>query len=403
MAWAEGDGWLHGEGQTCDDTPLGAGQHEVYLVSIGPGHEPFSYIGHAALWVRDPARKIDHVLEFGAINSKIQEPFTSLLMGNLLCWWRVDRVSSQKRAYARADRLAVAQKLQLPPEAEGRFFRAIYEAAQTAQEKSHNFHWRDRNCATELRDILDAATDGALSAALTAPAPLTPRGEVLRHLGRVRWAWLGWHALAGAHADTPVTRWEATFAPIRFAEATQELAVRWPDGQERPLVTETCVLNRGTDRWPGATPPNRVPALWAIGLALGALIANAGRRAGRRPRLLAAILLGGIGLFGGVLGTTNAVLWALSDLDAYGPNRNLFTVTTPLSFALLPLAVALARGRSPAWARPVTYLLAALGLLGVLLYPLPFWHQPHLDIVGLFLPSLLAAAWLSTPSRASHP
>ena len=394
-AWAEDSAWLHGQGEACDTSPLSIGQSEVYLVSIGPGHEPFSYIGHAALWMRDPARKIEHILEFGAINSDKQEPFSALLMGDLLCWWRVDRLENQLRAYERADRLAVAQKLDLPPEARSRFFRSIYEAAQTAQQRSSIFHWRDRNCATELRDLLDAASGGALAAQLAAPAPLTPRGEVLRHLGRVRWAWLGWHLLAGSNADRPITRWEATFAPMRFAEAAQEIQLTWPDGSQQPLTKEACVLHRGTDRWPGPRPPQRAPELWILGSLLGGLIAATGQGPRRR---VAGLLLAGMGLLAGLLGTINLTLWALSELDAYGPNRNAFTITTPLSFALLPLGVALARGRSPRWGRVLAATLAVLALLALPLYPVPLWHQAHLDVVGLFLPTFLAAAWLTTRS-----
>ena len=369
----------------CDLSPLPPGAYEAHLVTIAPGGEPFSYIGHAALWMRDPERKIEHFLEFGAIDSRSQEPLSALLLGELRCWWRVERLENQLLYFEAADRRATAWRLNLPPAAEDRFFAAMYGTAKTAGEISAPFHWQRQSCATELRDMLDEATEGALAAQLQpAPAPLTARGEVLRHLGRVGWAWLAWHALAGPDTDRPLSRWEAAFAPVRLSEAAAEITLPWPSGEQRPMLDPPCVLHPGTDRWPPPAPPQRAPLLWGVGLALGGLI-------GAGPRRLAGGLLVAYGLLAGLLGVAGVSLWGLSALEAYAGNRTLL-VLSPLSLLLVPLGARLVRGRpQPPRARLLAAALAALGLLGLALALVG--PQPNLDLVGIGLPTLLAAAW----------
>ena len=392
---------LDGSAPACDLDPLAFGEREQYIVSVAPGDQAFSYIGHVGLWIRDRQRDIDHVIEFGAIDSRSQDPLTALLLGSLQCKWRIRTVTSEFENYDRVDRLAVAQRLQMPPAMERAFITRIYGVARNASEDTFLFHWRDRSCASELRDILDEVTDGQLAAQLEGrEAPLSSRGEVLRHLGRVSWAWFGWSLFAGAQVDAPLTHWESLFVPRRLSMAAQELTLRWPDGSSRPLVDEVCTIHEGRDHWPPDEPPNRTLPFWVAGLLLGGGLAALGRR----QRRVVGALVAAYGLLGGVLGAAGVGLFLVSTLDAYGPNRNWLFIN-PLTLALLPLGIAWMRGRQPAWGWPVAGLLAALAALGLPLLLVPVLPQAdHAAFLGLFLPVLVALAWLSRPVlRAGAP
>lgn len=380
-----------GSAPACDTSPLEFGEQEQYIVSSAPGDQAFSYIGHLGMWIRDRQRNIDHIVEFGAINSSKQEPLTALLMGDLQCWWRVREFNKELDYYVRSDRLVVARKVQLPPRAELAFVDKLYGAASSAGKDAFLFHWRERSCATEIRDILDEVTGGQISAQLSADPGLSARGEVLRHLGRVKWAWFGWSLLAGAKNDAPLTPWELLFAPQRLTAAVDRMTIRWPDGSRKPLISEVCTIHPGRDLWPPEEPPDHTLALWAAGLLFGGALA----RVGTRRRRLAGVVLVLYGLIGGLLGTAGMVLFAVSTLDAYGPNRNWLFIN-PLTFALVPLGVAWLRGRSPAWGKKVAAGLAGLGLLGLPLWLVPAFYQgDHLGFLGLFVPTLVATAWLA--------
>lgn len=375
----------------CDTSPLSFGEREQYIVSSAPGDQAFSYIGHLGMWIRDRQRNIDHIVEFGAINSDKQEPLTALLMGDLQCWWRVREFKKELDYYVRSDRLVVARKVQLPPVVEAEFIDQLYSAASNAGKDASLFHWRERSCATEIRDILDDVTKGQISAQLSQEPEMSARGEVLRHLGRVKWAWFGWSLLAGAQNDKPLTPWDLLFAPRRMTHAVDRMVLRWPGGEEKPLISDICTIHPGRDLWPPAQPPNHTLALWAAGLLFGGAFAGAGAQ----RRRLVGIVLVLYGLIGGLLGTAGMILFAISALDAYGPNRNWLFIN-PLTFALVPLGVAWMRGRSPAWGKPVTAALAGLGLLGLPLALVPVLSQgDHLAFLGLFVPTLAAVAWLA--------
>lgn len=382
---------LDGSAPPCDTSTLSFGEREQYLVSSAPGEQAFSYIGHVGLWIRDGQRNIDHIIEFGAINSQRQEPLTALLLGDLQCSWRVRPFQKEFDYYARADRLAVAQRIELPPEMEWAFVTQIYDAAAQAGDETFLFHWRKRSCASELRDILDRATDNQLSAQLPGMAPLSARGEVLRHLARVPWAWFGWSLFAGAQVDQPISVWDSLFVPRRLVLAANDWTVRWPNGDERPLIAETCTIFDGQDNWPASSPPDHTLRLWLAGLLLGGGVAGLGKRHRRVVGAGVAVF----GLLSGLLGTAGLVLFGLSTLDAYGPNRNWLFIN-PLNFALVGLGISWMRRRSPWWGWPVSAALAALAALGLPLWLVPLWPQAdHLGFLGLMLPGLVAVAWLS--------
>lgn len=361
---------------------------EVYLVTVSPGPQAFSFVGHAGFWIRDPRNGIDHIVEFGAINSRLQEPVSALVLGDLRCWWRVSSIRQNQRDWYDAERRAIAQKLSLPPEAMRALLEIVYDAADHREERSFVFHWRDRSCATELRDVLDQALSGGLKAALDVPAPLTARQEVLRHLQPHLWAWVGWHHQVGAVADLPQTRWQAAFAPVRLAEALDDFEVRWPDGETRPIVEQTCSLSQSGSPWPAAAPP-RTGWLAAIGALLGGAIVGAHRAERHRVVGGLAIL---IGVLGGLLGTANLIFFAISDLEVYGPNRN-WLLTSPLTLGLIACGVAWWRGARPQWAAILAAVLAVLAGLSLVLYPVPIYAQQMLGFVGLMLPVLAAFAW----------
>lgn len=391
MAAALAQAPAEGSAPECDLAPLRFAERAQHVVTSAPGDEPFSYIGHVGLWIRDAQRRIDHIIEFGAIDSRKQDPLTALLLGDLECWWRVRPYEREFDYYERADRLAVARHIQLPPLAEQAFVEQLYGIAGSADDVSFDFHWRENSCSTAIRDILDDVTGGQISAQISGPGPLTARGEVLRHFERVSWAWFGWSLLAGAEVDRPLSKWEALFVPRRLVLALDEITVKWPDGSMRPLIAETCTIYDGRNTWPAETPPNRTLPLWAAGLLFGGGLAAVGTRRRRLVGVAAALL----GLIGGLLGTVDVVLYAVSSLDAYGPNRN-WLVISPLSFVLLPLGIAWARGRAPGWGRTVTTALAVVGLLGLPLMLVPILPQAdHFGFLGLFLPSLVALAWLA--------
>lgn len=377
----------------CAPARLRTGQRELYLISTSPAGEPFSYIGHAALWIRDPGKRLNHIFEFGAINSDKQEPLSALLLGNLSCWWLRGGIDRRLAWYEKTGRRVIAQPFVLPDALQGELIDRIY-AVNGTLEQSYTFDWRTRNCATEIRDILDDVLDGQLSEKLAVPAPLTPRQEVLRYVAAHPWAWLGLHLQAGPDVDVPITRWQAAFIPERLTEVLMDTPVTLPDGAQVPILGEPCLLNGGAHDWAGPTPPNWNPRLGAIGLLLAGIVGGAGRGERRALRRIAGGALIGIGLLGGLLGTASIALWMASSLTVYGPNEN-WWLTNPATFLLIPAGRAAIRGDWPAWLRRGLVGLLAAASAGLLLDLTPLTRQDNAGFFALMWPILAATVWLS--------
>ena len=381
----------------CSPTPIYEVDRELYFVSTSPGPEPFSYIGHAALWIREPGRQLNHILEFGAINSSAQEPFTALLMGNLKCWWWRGTINKRVNWYRETGRRVIAQRIVLPDDAEARLFQRLYDINDN-REQDYNFDWQTRNCATEIRDILDEATQGQLSAQLTDIAPQTARQEVLRYLSAHPWAWVGWAHQAGPRVDDAITRWDATFIPERLVESLMQSPVQQGGGTTAPLLGEACLINAGSHDWAAPEPPNWNARLGAVGLALAGMVAGAGRASRKGVRAIAGLSLMALGLLGGLLGSANMVLWLASDLPVYGPNEN-WWLTNPATFLLIPLGRAVTRGQWAGWLVKGSALLLGLASVGVVLELTPLSHQDNAGFFALLWPVIAAVAWLAWRSR----
>jgi hypothetical protein len=377
----------------CSPAILRTGQREIHLISTSPAGEPFSYIGHAALWVRDPAQRLDHIFEFGAINSARQEPLSALLLGNLKCWWLRGSIDKRIGWYRKTGRRVIAQPFVLPDDLQDQLFERIYSINGTMSQ-SYIFDWRTRNCATEIRDILDDILDGQLSTALSDPAPLTPRAEVLRYLSAHPWAWLGWHQQAGPDVDVPITRWQAAFIPERLTESLMDTPITLADGTTAPILGTPCLLNKGTHDWAGPKPPDWNTRLGGIGLLLAGILGGAGRADRKALRRVAGGVLMGVGLLGGLLGTASIVLWLVSALTVYGPNEN-WWITNPATFLLIPAGRAVIKGEWAGWLRQGVVVLLALASVGVILDLTGLTSQDNAGFFALMWPILAATVWLS--------
>src|SRR5690606_19096192 len=121
------------------------------------------------------------------------------------------------------------------------------------------------NCSTRVRDALDDALGGLLSAQLQGRSRgNTYRGVAVRLASPTPWMWLGFDLGLGPAADRPSSRWDEAFVPMRLADALRD--VRHPDG--RPLVVaEEELLPHLLPPEPGEAPRRWWPWLLA-GLAL---------------------------------------------------------------------------------------------------------------------------------------
>lgn len=238
-------------------------------------------------------------------------------------------------------------------------------------------YFRD-NCATRVRDAIDATLGGELRRQLASRSRgSTYRGEAVRLASPAWWMWLGFDIGLGPSADVPLSLWEEAFVPMRLADALRRVRV---DG--RPLVeSETPLLPHRIAPEPADAPRPLAPWL-AAGIALGLAAAWSGRRA---PRATAGVAMAFWSL-AGLLGVVMLYLW-LGTTHVFGWSNHNLLLLTPLAWALLPGGWRLLRGRAPG---PVfgagLVLMAGLAAAALFLSWLSMAPQDNARWIALLLP-----------------
>ncbi len=380
--------------QAAEPVPPGPGPAapRIGVATMLPGEIFFERFGHNAIVVAYPgAEPVSY--NFGIFDPGEPDFVGRFVRGDMVYRlaelpWREDL-----GYYLQTGRGVNIQWLDLTPAQADGMARALAENA-LPQNARYRYDYFTDNCATRVRDAVDRALGGALRTQLSARSRgNTYRSEAVR-LARPAW-WMRWgfDVGLGPAADTPMSRWEEAYVPMRLAEGLRE--ARLPDG--RPLVAaeEQVAPHRVAPE-----PREQASPLWpwllaGIGIAIAWLLLRA-----RRPRTAMAVA-GPFWLIAGVLGATMLFLWLGTEHRFAWANRNLLLLP-PTAWLLLPGAWRGLRGRTPGTVfRAILWVQAAAAVAALFVYWLSLVPQANAHWIALLLP--LHLALLTSARRAATP
>ena len=382
---------------------------EVTLITFGSGAEVFERFGHNALWFHDPQTMQDVAYQWGLFS--FNEPgFLMRFLTGDTNYWMGGEDARARMAYEQAHgRPITLQRLNLSPEQAGKL-RAFVSWNERPENRFYRYDYFADNCSTRLRDALDGVLGGAIRRATEGViTPLSYRRESVRLTDNNAPVQAGIDIALGRPADVPLTRWASFFIPMRMRDALREIRIAGPGGTMVPLVAEEHALPLPAE--PKIVPeipvsPRLAPRYGALGVVLAALVI--GLRVMMVSRRSAAW---GLALFGsawsllsGLLGVILIVAWAATKHVFWAWNENLL-LFTPISLLLIILIPAsILSARYERGARMTAAVVAALGVLALLLAVIPGGEENG-AIVALFLPVHLVLAWaLALPRvRATAP
>lgn len=276
----------------------------VELYTMGPGEDLFSTFGHAAICVRDGRTPAGRCFNYGTTDFSTPLPLTwDFIRGRARFWVSVVDLPTMLHFYRRADRTIWRQVLPLDGARAAKLAAAL-EASTDERVKFYRYHHFLDNCTTRIRDIVDAATEGALSRASR------DRGRTFREWARDGFAGT-WPLLAvtelllGRPADQRTDSWAAMFLP---SELRVEVAARLG------AKPEVVYARRGPPP-SGSTRLGHL-AFALFGLALAGVLLGAAY-APRSPRGRDAGFRVGLTLVGLALGLVGVVLWSLAVLSTF--------------------------------------------------------------------------------------
>jgi hypothetical protein len=370
-------------GQPTGTDTADAWSPELSLATIAPGHnDANAWYGHSAI-VATRADGADYYTYRLHWPDDQPRAIGSALGGATFRMHRVDSAEAlaDYTAQGRAVRL-----LALPiADDAARATLAALEAEVTATlAQPYAYEPVDDNCATHIRDFVDAILGGALSAATQGVPAGTRRAAYEPYVAHDVALRLALAVLVGPHVDRPLDRWDAMFLPLELEKYTQDTL----RGVGHDADATTLLAATGTMHAPATIAPFAVAA--SVALCVTALAAGWAARSGRIGRGLAAAPA----LVVAVLLAPAAFLLTAEWLGDLGPylaaNANVL-VASPFVLATVGLAVWAFRSyRGRAWLRralAAQALLAAVGVASLLAS-----HQDNQAVVWLLAP-LHVAAW----------
>ncbi|KAA9132467.1 DUF4105 domain-containing protein [Marinihelvus fidelis] len=362
------------------------GDYEVLLVTYGPGAEIWERFGHNALWLREPARGLDHAFNFGFFDFEQPNFLRRFVQGRMLYFAAAVPTAQELDWYRQAGRSVRVQSIDLGP-LEYAHLRDILLAQVDAANRDYLYDYYYDNCSTRLRDVLNMALDGLLAQQFQDQAEVQTLREHTRRATQVDPVYyLGLEIGLGEPVDRHATRWDEMFLPSVLADSLLEVTRLKGQGLA-PLVSSDRVLSEGRLPAMPAEPAVVWPRYLGVGLLLAVLLILLARFA---PTALGT----GVALaWGLVLATAGLGLLALmlaTDHAITRPNINPLLLNPAWVLALIP-----------AWRR-FAVMVVVFGVIAVTAIAAWPGGQYVVDVLALVAPvSLVAAAivWRA-PRRA---
>jgi hypothetical protein len=373
------------------------------LLTMSPGDIAFTKFGHNALLVENTVSGETRVYNYGTFIFDSPWLAVAFLRGSLRYWLSVSSLPNVLRHYAAENRSITAQELRIPPLERERMARFL-RSTERSDARYYKYDYYRDNCSTRVRDVLDRAVSGRLSAVSGGRAPFTYRQETLRLTADDVLLALGLDLAMGPLIDRPLTVWESEFLPERLQAAVRDVRVPGPQG-EVPLVATERVILPAAGRTPRPAPPRLLLPLLAAGLACGTLLASLGLSARRgAARAALAVLLSLLGFAFGLLGCVVVGLLSLTDHAVTYFNANVL-LATPWSIALPWFFLGIFRGDERALRRAGGLVRASLAtsVLVLVFAAMPFYKQKNSEMVAFFLPLWLGATVALTVAKRAKP
>lgn len=328
----------------------------ILLVTAGPGQHLATRWGHSGILVADDTRGIALFYNYGHVEGESIDVPAGILLGASIFSVEAFDAQASLKAFRDDGRSVVLRELRLAPEARLGLARQLVHDT-LPQNKHYRYDPFLDNCATRVRDTLDAATNGALGNATRALATgLTPRDAgrgVLADDGAFLWVS---DLLMGSPPQRPASAWDLMFLPSELDARVTNLTL----GDGQPFVVRSTVYAIGPPTIISPPTPARLTGALVAGVLLGALAVVVGSlaRRGGRWKAGAVTVFAVLSLTGGAVG----VLLLAWDLQGGTGAANGHAIALS-PFLLLPgVFVLLRRDRLFAITTTVA---AALGLLSL--------------------------------------
>jgi hypothetical protein len=347
----------------------------VYLATMAPGPEFWSVFGHNALIV-EYAQAPAESYNFGYFNFAEPGFLQRFAFGAMQYEAVMLPAAGDLGHYVAQGRAVTLQELDLDVLQRQRLVEHLREHVRP-ENRRYRYDYFRNNCSTKLRDALDHATAGAVSAATQRRSHgYTWRGLALAQSRDVWWMYLAMHAGLGLAADQTLSIREESYIPALFMDSLRRVQLRDAEGKTRDLVRNEQPFSAEL-LMPAAR--TLAPTTWhwfaLAGLCWAGVLLLLPAGLAMAATWVSTLLLG-------LCGLTCAFFWLGTAHWGAAYNQNLF-LFNPLYILLALLWLIPASRRA---LLPLAFGLLVIGVLGSFAKVFPTFGQQNIEWVLLLLP-----------------
>jgi Domain of unknown function (DUF4105) len=363
----------------------------IYLMTMGVGAEVWERFGHNAIIVEDRNRGTAIAYNYGMFSFRQENFILRFVQGRMDYWMAGYPAEDELPRYRAARRTVWRQELNLTPE-ERIQLRDFLAWNASDDNKFYRYEYYRDNCSTRVRDALDRVLGGAIRAQSGEPASGDYRFHTLRLVAANPLLYLGLALVEGQPVDTPITRWDEMFLPVKLHDYLRDISVSDSTGARVPLVRNDEVLYQSNAFPVPDAPPSWILPLLLIGALIGGVFWWGGVNGRHSASARYSLLIGGsfYALLAGIAGLIMLGLWVFTDHAVAARNENILQCSDLALLLALTLPFAMGdRSWALKTARVLALLVGGLSVLGLLLKVLPGFDQQNWQVLALFLPANL--------------
>jgi hypothetical protein len=222
---------------------------KVSLLTCGTGQDMYTYFGHSAIRITDPANRINRVYNYGTFDFNVPNFYWQFIRGKMYYMLSVTRSESFMNEYINENRYIHELPLLLTREEKQELFNLL-EINNLPENKHYWYDFFKDNCSTRVRDMVHKATGGKYPWPVGETDLLTFRQLIDPYLKPHPWPRAGIMMMLAAGADQKATFEEYMFLPEQMeqifkmarssegealAGAERVLFEPLPESQSRPI------------------------------------------------------------------------------------------------------------------------------------------------------------------------
>ena len=205
--------------QTETATPADLNRLHFYLITVDVGNNVWDNFGHTALRLYDENTNTDLVFNWGVfdISDGLADFSYNFFKGVMNYSLATSLPSREFDAYRAQGRSVWQDRLNLTNPQKETLYRRLMWNLQ-AGNLTYEYHYFFDNCTTRVRDYLDEALGGAISAQYSGVTEKTFRNHVREHYASLSLVGFSLDVLLNSNIDRQVSEWEDMFLPLSLRQ-----------------------------------------------------------------------------------------------------------------------------------------------------------------------------------------